>query len=102
MNLIFVTLGSIYTNFSMVKINMSKVSTDLNKANSNHHIKCSNINAVLNVDSATIFNQHANKTKIANSFVDRFFSCFCIVKNSEIITTDALGTDSIEVIHGMR
>lgn len=86
----------------MKKINMGNISTDLSKANSNQHIKCSNINSVLNVDNVTIFNQQANKTKIANSFVDRFFSCFCIVKNSEIITTDALGTDSIEVIHGMR
>lgn len=86
----------------MKKINMDKVSPDLSKANSNHHIKCANINAVLNVDNAAMFNQQTNKTKMVNSLVDRFFSCFCIVKNSEIITTDSLGTDSIEVIHGMR
>lgn len=82
---------------------MSKDTMDLDKTTSNHHIKCSNINAVLNVDNATIFtNQQAKKPKMVSSLVDRFFSCFCILKNSEIITTNSLGTDSIEVIHGMR
>lgn len=36
------------------------------------------------------------------SFIDRFSACFSLSKNSEIITTTYLGTDSIEVIHGMR
>lgn len=90
-------------NFSVKKINLSKTAADLpNKNGNNNQIKCPNINAVLNVDNATMFNQQVSKTNMANSFIDRFFSCFCIVKNSEIITTESLGTDSIEVIHGMR
>lgn len=31
-----------------------------------------------------------------------FFSSFCIMKNSNIITSNNLGLDSIEPIHGMR
>lgn len=103
LNVIFVTVGSIYMNFSVKKFNLSKTAADLpNKNGNNNQIKCPNINAVLNVDNTAMFNQQVSKTKMANSFIDRFFSCFCIVKNSEIITTDSLGTDSIEVIHGMR
>lgn len=101
LNVVFVTVGSIYTYFSTRKINLNKPSSDLHTKNGNH-IKCANINAILNVDNATIFSQQTSKAKIASSFIERFFSCFCIVKNSEIITTDSLGTDSIEVIHGMR
>lgn len=80
-----------------------KPSADLtSKTSNNNHIKCPNINAVLNVDNTAMFNHQTNKTKIASSFIERFLSCFCIVRNSEIITTESLGTDSIEVIHGMR
>lgn len=105
LNVVFVTIGSIYTNLALKKkANLTKKNTspDLTNKN-NNHIKCPNINAVLNVDNATLFNQQANnKTKIASSLIERFFACFCVVKNSEIITTESLGTDSIEVIHGMR
>lgn len=87
--------------FSTRKVDLTKTSSDLQNKNVNH-IKCGTINAVLNVDNATIFGQQPSKARIASSFIERFFSCFCIVKNSEIITTDSLGTDSIEVIHGMR
>lgn len=84
-------------------MNLSKAAADLsNKNGNNNQIKCADINAVFNVDNAAMFNQQVNKTKTTTSFIDRFFSCFCIVKNSEIITTESLGTDSIEVIHGMR
>lgn len=100
LNLVFVTIGSIYMNFSSPKTDFNKSVPDIKKTN-NNQIKCSNINAVLNVDNA-MFNQQVNKTKRKNSIVERFFSCFCVVKNSEIITTESLGTDSIEVIHGMR
>ncbi|XP_055322373.1 nose resistant to fluoxetine protein 6-like isoform X2 [Sitodiplosis mosellana] len=103
LNVVFVTIGSIYMNFSVKEMKLSKAVADLpNKNGNNNQIKCANINAVLNVDNASMFNQQVNKTKMSNSFIDRFFSCFCIVKNSEIITTESLGTDSIEVIHGMR
>lgn len=107
LNLVFVTVGSLYTNLAtkMGATAMKKVSADLtnktgsnnSNSNNNNNIKCANIN----VDNAALFNQ-TNKTKIATSFLERFFSCFCVVKNSEIITTDYLGSDSIEVIHGMR
>lgn len=77
-----------------------KPSADMTtKTANNNHIKCPNIN--LSVDSA-MFSQQSSKTKIASSFIERFLSCFCVVKNSEIITTESLGSDSIEVIHGMR
>lgn len=108
LNLVFVTVGSLYTNLAAKKvaIEVKKVSADLaNKTTGNNHhnnsssnnVKCANIN----VDNAALFNQ-SNKAKIATSFLERFFSCFCVVKNSEIITTEYLGSDSIEVIHGMR
>lgn len=72
------------------------------KTSNNNQIKCANINAVgLNVDN-TMWSQQVNKTKIGNTFIERFFSCYCIVKNSEIITSESLGMDSIEVIHGIR
>ncbi|XP_031618020.1 nose resistant to fluoxetine protein 6-like [Contarinia nasturtii] len=102
LNLVLVTIGSIYMNLSLEKVIFNKpvADIDIKKAN-NNQIKCTNINAVLNVDSA-LFNQQTNKTKRTNSIIERFLSCFCIVKNSEIITTESLGTDSIEVIHGMR
>lgn len=105
LNVVFVTIGSIYTNFAVKKPNgLNKPSGDTqNKGNNNHQIKCHNVNAVLNVDNSIMYeNKQTNKTKIASSFIERFFACFCVVKNSEIITTDSLGTDSIEVIHGMR
>lgn len=126
LNFVFVTVGSLYVNLATKERAMMVIkklsadlpsktggnssSTDNNNSNSNSNNntnnttdnnKCSHINAVLNVDNAALFNQ-TNKSKIAISFLDRFFSCFCIVKNSEIITTESLGTDSIEVIHGMR
>lgn len=80
---------------------MSQPSDDIQIKSNNNQIKCQNVN-VLNVDNSAIFTQQPNKTKIASSFVERFFSCFCVVKNSNIIMTESLGTDSIEVIHGMR
>lgn len=105
LNLVFVTVGSLYTNLAAKKIatEVKKGSADLanktsgNNSTNNTNIKCANIN----VDNAAVYNQ-TSKTKIATSFLERFFSCFCVVKNSEIITTESLGSDSIEVIHGMR
>lgn len=40
--------------------------------------------------------------RINAPFIDRFFSCFSLTKNSAIITSNSLGGDSIEVIHGLR
>lgn len=105
LNLVFVTVGSLYTNLATKKevMEVKKVSVDLanktiSNSSSSNNVKCANIN----LDNAALFNNQANKVKIATSFLERFFSCFCIVKNSEIITTESLGSDSIEVIHGMR
>lgn len=107
MNLIFVIIGSIYTNLISSKKQFSE-NPDFNnriQGSNNNTMKCPNNNAVLNVEHATTptFNAPADKMKTkSSSLLDRFFSCFCIVKNSSIITSDSLGTDSIEVIHGMR
>lgn len=68
-------------------------------------MKClNNNNAVLNVEHSTTMyaNQMTKKSLPRPSIIERFFQCYCVVKNSSIITTDSLGTDSIEVIHGMR
>lgn len=68
-----------------------------------------NNNVTVNVDvtSAAVAEaerKHKMNQRISrrNAFIDRFFGCFSVTKNSSIITTNYLGSDSIEVIHGMR
>lgn len=108
MNFILVIGGSIYTSVVASMCNSNEKLSELKQkaiANlNNNSIKCSNNNDVLNVEHASLkFIPQTNQMKLkSNSLLDRFFSCFCIFKNSSIITTDSLGTDSIEVIHGMR
>lgn len=55
--------------------------------------------AVAEAERKHKINKRINKR---NMFIDRFFACYSISKNSSIITTNNLGSDSIEVIHGMR
>lgn len=108
MNFIFVIGGSMYSSIvSSMRSSDEKLPELKQKdiANDNNNsIKCSNNNAVLNVEhTSTTFTSQTNQMKLKpNSLLDRFMSCFCIFKNSSIITTVHLGTDSIEVIHGMR
>lgn len=96
-------MGSIYTNYFVEQKVLNQQSSDFQGKSNNNNIKYPNSNSVFSVDhNTTIYNQQSEKLKKRSSIVDRFFACFCIVKNSTIITTDSLGTDSIEVIHGMR
>lgn len=96
LNLMFVIIGTFYTNHLNDEHTTKKSPNPY--ASKGHAIKYSNGDPVYHVE----FNQQAEKIKKRSTFVDRFLSCFCLVKNSSIITTDALGSDSIEVIHGMR
>lgn len=108
MNFIFVIGGSIYTSIASSMCNSNeKLSESKHKIISNgnnNSLKGSSNNAVLNVEhTSTTFTPQINQMKLKpNSLLDRFMSCFCMFKNSSIITTEYLGTDSIEVIHGMR
>lgn len=68
-----------------------------------------NNNVTVNVDMTTSAvaeaeRKHKMNQRISrrNALIDRFFGCYSVTKNTSIITTNYLGSDSIEVIHGMR
>lgn len=104
-NVALVIAGSIYTH---------KVSQIDAQAKAVAHAKIVNGNlngggatvtagVVVNVDNAELTHHRPAKFMCKRlPIIDRFFSCFSMSKNSSIITTDYLGSDSIEVIHGMR
>lgn len=98
-NIIFVIIGSIYTNIKS-RLYAAKKRNSAVKCNG-HTIEMNNKQNNVNNTGDT---QHTRKTRHRpqTPFIDRFFSCFSMAKNSAIITTNSLGNDSIEVIHGMR
>lgn len=104
-NLIFVIIGSIYTSVVMrmdAKAKTVAHSRIINGTIANNNNNINNVSITVNVDGDA--NQHRPAKRVFKRLpiVDRFFSCFSLAKNSSIITTDYLGTESIEVIHGMR
>lgn len=106
-NLIFVIIGSIYTNIvtridAKAKAAVHSRIINGNANQSSNNIVNTSITVNVNVD-AELNRNHRSKFMFKRfAIVDRFFSCFSLSKNSSIITTDYLGSDSIEVIHGMR
>lgn len=63
-----------------------------------HTIEMNNSDSNTTDSQLTKKQRHRKKSPL----IDRFFSSFSMAKNSAIITTKFLGSDSIEVIHGMR
>lgn len=108
-NVMFVIIGSIYTSVvtgidakAKAAAHSRIVNSNANQnGGSNHHNSAS---VTVNMDTDTNQSRPAPAKCAWKRYpiVDRFFSCFSLSKNSSIITTDYLGSDSIEVIHGMR
>lgn len=103
-NLILVIVGSIYTKKcarrQKEKCRSIEESTNVQRGNAaNSHDNNNNSGAARMEQLNTIEPQKSPKSQL---IVDQFFYCFCLSKNSSIITTDRLGSNSIEVIHGIR
>lgn len=116
-NLILVIVGTIYTHTKANQHAAKKCNShqmDVNTINNNINCIAENENnnnnsidnRAVHVDRPVRGTENSEKKlrvhQKHSSFVDRFFSCFCLSKNSAIITTNSLGTESIQVIHGMR
>lgn len=114
LNLCLILLASVYINFLPKYKNYNNkyrnqsttdpTSTSNNNVNANVIVNVvdmatNSVAAVAEAERKHKINKRINKR---NMFIDRFFDCYSISKNSSIITTNNLGTDSIEVIHGMR
>lgn len=106
LNFCLILLSSVYTNFLTKHEKDHKQHRNQSSADTSNN---NNANVMVNVDTSMSATEEAERKRKINKrinrrnlFIDRFFACFSLSKNSSIITTNNLGSDSIEVIHGMR